>query len=77
VLRGSSYAEHLRDLNKRFAAQKIKPILIQEADSQLLTEDILEPVNAGVIKPTVADDFKAQLWAKVLPEIAVRENRPW
>jgi len=74
VLRGSSYAEHLRDLNKRFAAQKIQPILIEQADSQLLTEDILELVNAGVIKLTVADDFKARLWAKILPNIVVHEN---
>jgi len=74
VLRGSSYAEHLRDLNKRFAEQNIKPILIEEADSQLLTEDILELVNAGVIKLTVADDFKARLWAKILPNIVVQEN---
>jgi len=74
VLRGSSYTEHLRALNKRFAAQKIKPILIEEVDSQLLTEDILELINAEVIKLTVADDLKARLWAKILPNIVVHEN---
>ncbi len=74
VLRGSSYAEHLRGLNKRFAAQKLKPILIEEADSHMLTEDILELVNAGVAKLTVADDFKARLWARILPNIVVHEN---
>jgi membrane-bound lytic murein transglycosylase MltF len=74
VLRGSSYAEHLRGLNKRFAAQNLKPILIEEADSHMLTEDILELVNAGVVKLTVADDFKARLWARVLPSIVVHEN---
>ena len=74
VLRGSSYTEHLRDLNRRFAEQHIEPIVIEEADSQLLTEDILELVNAGVVKLTVADDFKARLWAKVLPQITVHEN---
>jgi len=34
-----------------------------------LTEDILELVNAGVIDYTVCDDFKAELWAEVLPDI--------
>ena len=74
VLSGSSYAEHLKELNRRFRAEGIKPIRIEEADSYLLAEDILELVNAGVIKLTVIDDFKARLWAKVFPNIVVHEN---
>ncbi len=74
VLSGSSYAEHLRELNKRFEREKIKPILIEESDSYLLTEDILELVSAGIVKLTVVDDFKAHLWAKVLPNLVVHEN---
>jgi len=74
VLSGSSYAEHLRELNKRFEREKIKPVLIEEADSYLLTEDILELVSAGIVKLTVVDDFKAHLWAKVLPNLVVHEN---
>jgi membrane-bound lytic murein transglycosylase MltF len=74
VLSGSSYAEHLRELNSRFESEKIKPVEIEEADSYLLAEDILELVNAGIVKLTVIDDFKARLWAKVFPNIVVHEN---
>ena len=31
-------------------------------------------VNAGIIGMTVIDDYKARLWAKVLPDIRVQEN---
>jgi membrane-bound lytic murein transglycosylase MltF len=69
VLRGSSYVEHLRELNETFKKKKLKPIEIAEAEHNQLTEDILELVNAGVVKITVADDYKAKLWAQVLPDI--------
>ena len=74
VLKSSSYAEHLRALNKKFAAKNLKPIKIEEADSHFLTEDILEMVNAGVIKITVADDFKVLHWAKVLTDLVVHKK---
>ncbi|MFC1664491.1 transglycosylase SLT domain-containing protein [Pseudomonadota bacterium] len=76
VLRSSSYAEHLRDLNKKFKLKKLKPIIIREADQYLLTEDILELVNAGVVKITVSDNYKAVHWAKVLKNIVVHKNIP-
>lgn len=74
VLRGSSYAEHLRTLNKKFNLKKLKPIKVREADRYLLTEDILEMVNSGVVKITISDDFKALQWAKVLKNIVVHKN---
>ena len=76
VLRNSSYVEHLRTLNKRLAVDKRKPIKVREADSQLLSEDILEMVNAGVVGITIVDDYKAKLWAKVLSDIRVLESVP-
>jgi membrane-bound lytic murein transglycosylase MltF len=69
VLRGSSYVDHLRKLNETFRKKKLKPIDIVEAEHNQLTEDILELVNAGVVKITVADDYKAKLWAQALPDI--------
>ena len=74
VLRGSSYAEHLAELNGRFKAQALKPIRIVEADPHLTSEDILELVNAGLVEITVVDDYKAKLWAEVLPDIRVRDE---
>ena len=74
VLHNSSYAEHLRTLNKRFAEQGLAAVDIREADSELLSEDILEMVNAGIVPITVVDDYKARLWAQVLPDIRVLED---
>jgi len=74
LLRGSSYTEHLRDLDQRLRRQGRPPIRILEAEAHLTTEDILEYVNAGTVEITVADDFRARLWADVLPNIAVRED---
>jgi membrane-bound lytic murein transglycosylase MltF len=74
VLRGSSYAEHLREINERFLVRRLPPIEIVEADAHLLSEDILELVNAGVIEMTVIDDFKADLWAKIFPDAVVRND---
>lgn len=74
VLRNSSYAEHLRELNTQFVAKGLTAIDIQEADNELLSEDILEMVNAGILAITVVDDFKARLWARVLPNIRVLDS---
>lgn len=76
VLRNSSYAEHLRALNRDFTARGLEPVRVIEADSELLSEDILELVNAGVIEMTVIDDYKGRLWAKVLPNIRLYEDAP-
>ncbi len=76
VLRGSSYATHLQQLAERFELVDIVPPNIVEADEQLLTEDILELVNAGIIDYTVSDDFKAELWAEVLPSVRLHPEIP-
>lgn len=74
VLNGSSYIEHLQALNKTFSEQNLSPINIIAAEDYLTSEDILEMLNAGAIDITVTDDFKARLWAKVLPNIEVRDD---
>lgn len=74
VLKDSSYEQHLKQLNEKLKIVDLPPVRIEEADEHLLTEDIIELVNAGVIEYTVSDDFKAELWAKVLPNIRVNTN---
>jgi membrane-bound lytic murein transglycosylase MltF len=74
VLRGSSYVEHLQELNARFSDAGLDPVRIVEADSNLLSEDLLEMVNAGIIGATVIDDFKGRLWQQVLDDIRVHED---
>ena len=70
----TSYAQHLRQLNRRFLAEGRAPIDIQPADARLLTEDILELVNAGIVKITIADDHLARLWSEAMPNITLRED---
>ena len=74
VPRSSSYIDHLRDLNSDFVARHRAPVAIHEADPYLLSADILELINSKVIDMTVVDDYKARLWAKVLPNIVVRDD---
>ena len=74
VLNGSSYVEHLKSINKRFLKQGLTPVTIKQADPHLLSDDILEMVNAGTVKITVVDGYIARLWKKVLPDIRVYEE---
>jgi membrane-bound lytic murein transglycosylase MltF len=69
VLAGSSYAEHLADLNARLKKQRKKPVRIQNADPYLATEDLLEMAARGMVPYTVADHFLADLWRKVFPKL--------
>ncbi len=70
----SSYVTHLAKLNHAFKAENRDPIKILEAASILGTEDILEMVNAGVVKVTVADHHIAEAWSEVLPDIRIDKD---
>jgi membrane-bound lytic murein transglycosylase MltF len=50
------------------------PIKIKEDAQHIVTEDILELVNAGIIKTTVVDHHIAEAWAKILPDIVIRKD---
>ncbi len=74
VRSGSSYVEHLEALNRRFDGAGAARVEIREADPSLSTEDILELVNAGVVKLTIVDHHIADAWSEVLPDIVVRKD---
>ncbi|MBM3485160.1 MAG: transporter substrate-binding domain-containing protein [Alphaproteobacteria bacterium] len=74
VLRGSSFAEQLRAINDDRRRAGKKPIEVVEAEPSLQTEDLLELVSAGVIRRTVADDHIADVWAEVLPNLAIQND---
>ena len=74
ILKGSSYADHLQAINKQMTKKGLKPIKIKPAAEHLTSEDLLEMINSGVMDITVVDDYKAELWAKVLPNIRVRKD---
>ena len=70
----SSYFEHLQSVSTRLEQQGLAPILITQADELLEAEDLLEMVNAGMIPSTVLDDYKADFWTTVFPELVVRKD---
>jgi membrane-bound lytic murein transglycosylase MltF len=69
VRASSSYAEHLRALNERFAAGGRAPVQVVPADEILEDGDLLEMVAAGLVPATIADSFMVDLWAKVFPAL--------
>jgi membrane-bound lytic murein transglycosylase MltF len=70
----SSYWESLNELNASLRERGLEEIEIAAANEYLETEDLLEMVNAGLIKITIADDYLAKFWAQVLPDIVVHEG---
>jgi membrane-bound lytic murein transglycosylase MltF len=74
VRKSSSYYESLAALNKRFASEKKKAVILKEAPDQLEDEDLLEMLNAGLVAILVVDKHKADFWKQVFPNIKVHED---
>jgi membrane-bound lytic murein transglycosylase MltF len=72
VAHGTSYVEHLAKVNKDLEARGLEPLQITEAESSLQSEDLMEMVNARLIDYTVVDSHKAELWARLLPDIKLQ-----
>lgn len=72
VRRASSYYESLVALNLRFAAQGRPAMRIRLVPDALEDEDLLEMLAAGLLGIVVVDDWKAKLWAQLLPKIEPR-----
>jgi membrane-bound lytic murein transglycosylase MltF len=69
VRASSSYAEHLKSLNERFAAEGKAPVQVVPADEILEDGDLLEMVAAGLFPATVADSFMVDLWVNLFPTL--------
>jgi membrane-bound lytic murein transglycosylase MltF len=74
VRESSSYYEHLQFLVTGFESRGLEPPDIHLADEILEAEDLLEMVNGGMIDITVMDDYKAEFWATVFPNIVLRDD---
>jgi membrane-bound lytic murein transglycosylase MltF len=70
----SSYYESVLALNQHLKDQGKPPAAIVDLPAPLEDEDILEMLNAGLVDFTVTDDWKARMWAQVLPKIRVRDS---
>jgi membrane-bound lytic murein transglycosylase MltF len=65
----TTYPASLEKVNDSLRTQGKPAILIQPADKNLMDEDLLEMVNAGLIPATITITERANLWAQVLPDI--------
>jgi len=74
VRRSSSYYESLAALNERNKQEGKPEINLQIVPDALEDEDMMEMANAGLIDVLVVDDWKAKLWAQVLPKIVVHDD---
>jgi membrane-bound lytic murein transglycosylase MltF len=74
VRKTSSYYQSLLALNERLKAAGKPPVAIQEAPENLQDDDLLEMVNAGLIKITVVDNYLAEFWKKVMANLTVHET---
>jgi membrane-bound lytic murein transglycosylase MltF len=74
VRRSSSYHESLTALNERFARESKPAVVLSLVPDALEDEDMMEMANAGLIDVLVVDDWKARVWAQILPRIAVRDT---
>jgi membrane-bound lytic murein transglycosylase MltF len=74
VRKTSSYYESLSALNQRFQNEGKTPVKLVLVPDALEDEDMLEMMNTGLLQAMVVDDWKAKMWAQVLPEIKVNEE---
>jgi membrane-bound lytic murein transglycosylase MltF len=74
VRKASSYYESLVALNERFAKERKPAMKIVLVPDALEDEDMMEMLNAGLLTAIVVDDWKAKMWAQILPKIKVNEQ---
>lgn len=74
VVSGSSYVNHLKELNKQFEKDGLKPIQIVQVDETIASEDLMQMVNAGIFDLMVVDHHIAEVWSKVLKDIVLRRD---
>ncbi|MFM0140311.1 MltF family protein [Caballeronia grimmiae] len=74
VRRSSSYYDSLNVLNMRFAKSGMPQMRLVLLPDALEDEDAMEMLNAGLLQILIVDDWKARMWAQVLPQIKVHDN---
>ena len=74
VRRFSSYFESLAALNRQNREKGLPEVVLQPVPDELEDEDMMEMANAGLIDILVVDDWKAEVWAQILPKIAVHDD---
>jgi len=74
VRKSSSYYQSLLALNDQLAKAHKKPVVLKPAPETLEDDDLLEMANAGLVKNVVVDDYMAEFWKQVLPDIVLHKD---
>jgi membrane-bound lytic murein transglycosylase MltF len=65
----TTYYQNLQKANEELQKEGKKPIIIKAADKNLMDDDLVQMVNAGLIPATVTTKQRADLWSQVLDRI--------
>jgi membrane-bound lytic murein transglycosylase MltF len=74
VRKASSYYDSLKQLNERFKREGKPEVQLIFVPDALEDEDLMEMLDAGLVELEVVDDWKARMWAQVLPKLTVRND---
>jgi membrane-bound lytic murein transglycosylase MltF len=80
IRKSSSYYQSIENLNAELKKAGKSPVKVRLAPEELESEDILEMVNAGLVKMTIMDRHIAEFWKQIFtnivlyPEAAVRSG---
>jgi membrane-bound lytic murein transglycosylase MltF len=66
--------EAARRFNAELARSGKPPARIRPAPEVLADEDLLEMVNAGLVPLTIVDDYVAEFWQQVFPDIVLNRG---
>ena len=70
----SSYHDSLVALNERLVQQGKPAVKLVQVPDELEDEDMMEMLNVGLLDYIVVDDWKAAMWAQVLPKVKLNEG---
>ena len=74
IRKSSSYYESIEKLNAELAKAKKAKVKVRLAPEVLEAEDILEMVNAGLVKITIAEDYIGEFWKKIFPKLTLHPD---
>ena len=70
----TSYYASLIALNDRFQAAGKPPMILTLLPDPIEDEDKLDMINAGLLQISVIDEWLADVWAPILPQLAARKD---
>jgi membrane-bound lytic murein transglycosylase MltF len=74
VRKASSYYESLNALNSRLKKEGKPAVNLVFVPDALEDEDMMEMLNVGLLEAIVVDDWKARIWAQLLPQVKVNDK---